>query len=321
MVKKLTKAQLLKLLREHNWVKTDVARSVGVDEKTIRRWCDSHNINAEEERKMAIANTPIRKYSTSKASTGKKATEGTFVIVPDLHAHEVDWNYLATVCAFIKDFKPKVLIQLGDLMDYECLMSKRKMKYPSFDGKDIQSLDVEFKACANIISKLNNSAPKDCTKWFLKGNHEYRADIICKDFPEFTKLLSLEENLDFGDWKIFEYLDPEVKLGKLHIIHGEFYGSNHVQKHLKHYQKNVVYGHTHGIQQDTMASPMRKIPIWGASIGCGCNVNPDYQRNKSNAWQHGFAYGWWNEATGDFDVQIKRVINGKFWAEGTRYGV
>ena len=87
MVKKLTKAQLLKLLREHNWVKTDVARSVGVDEKTIRRWCDSHNINAEEERKMAIANTPIRKYSTSKASTGKKATEGTFVIVPDLHAH------------------------------------------------------------------------------------------------------------------------------------------------------------------------------------------------------------------------------------------
>jgi hypothetical protein len=64
---------------------------------------------------------------------------------------------------------------------------------------------------------------------------------------------------------------------------------------------------------------MREIPIWGASIGCVTNVNPEYQRNKSNCWEHGFAYGWFDNESGDFDVVVKRIVHNKFHAEGKVY--
>lgn len=312
------RTQLLKILKEHGFEKKAVAKVLGVNEASIRRACERHNIDTQLEKKSSIAQRVETKYTPTLSKIKGKVNEGTFVSVPDMHAHTVNWAYLKAVCAFIKDFRPKILIQLGDVVDFECLMKVRHQKYPSFDGEDILSLDKEFQAVAKIFSMLNQSVSAGTKKIFLKGNHEYRADEILKSHPEFDSLINIEKRVDLTGWQVMPYLEP-IKLGKLNFIHGEFYGTNHVQKHLRHYQKNVVYGHTHAIQQDTMASPMRQIPIWGASIGCGCDLNPDYQRNKSNQWQHGFAYGWFEEESGDFDCQIKRVINGKFWAEGRRY--
>jgi len=317
---KLTRNQLIKILKENKFDKSATADVLCVTEASVRRACKRLDIDVDLERKANVKeqSLSVKQYKVSKSTNNTKIIESSYVIVPDVHAHEVDWDYMRSVCKFIKDFKPNYLIQLGDLMDYACLMSKRKQKYPNFDGKDIKSLEHEFQACAKILSMLNQSVPKSTVKIFLKGNHEYRADSILAEYPEFDSLINIEKRLDISDWKVLEYLE-HYKLGKLNIIHGEFFGVNNVAKHLRHYQKNVVYGHTHAIQQDTMASPMREIPIWGATIGCGCNVNPDYQRNKSNQWQHGFAYGWFDKVTGDFDCQVKRVINAKFWAEGKRY--
>jgi hypothetical protein len=179
-------------------------------------------------------------------------------------------------------------------------------------------LEEEFQAAGKIISVVNQAVSKNCKKILLKGNHEFRADEIIQHHPEFKSFLDMESRLDLTGWTVKKYLEP-FRLGKLNFIHGEFWGVYHVQQHLKCYQKNVVYGHTHGIQQDTMMSPMRQIPIWGASLGCLCDLNPDYQRHKSNRWQHGFGYGWFDAKTGDFDCQVKRIVNGGFWAEGRRY--
>ena len=71
-----------------------------------------------------------------------------------------------------------------------------------------------------------------------------------------------------------------------------------------------------------MSSPMRDIPIWGATIGCLCTLSADYMKNRSSRAEHGFAYGHFDKKTGDFDCKVVRVINGRFWAssESKRYG-
>lgn len=319
MSKKLTRNSLLKLLKEHRFTKTEVAKVLGVGEASIRRACEKFNIDCDMERKSELASTKPPKYKTLKGGTSKAFNKGTFVIVPDLHADTVIWDYLQTVCEFIRVFKPQVLVQLGDLMDYECLLGMQKRKYPSFDGKDFASLEREFQACAKILTMFNAVAPKGCRKIFLKGNHEWRADDLIKKFPEFKSVFDIEKRLDFSGWEVHPYLQ-KVKIGKLNIIHGEFFGQSPVKKHLMTYQKNVVFGHTHAIGQETLSSPMREIPIWGAMLGCITHLNADYMRNKSSRAEHGFGYGVWEEKSGDFDCRVVRIIKGHFWAEGKWWG-
>ena len=316
----LTRSQLLKLLQDNGFDKSAVADILGVGEASIRRACKRLTIDCDVEKRAKIADVKIPKFRSKTSSSSASCKVGTFVVVPDTHAQTVLWNYLALVCQFIRDFKPEYIIHIGDLMDYECLMGKMKTKYPSFDGADMKSLATEYEACAKQISMINQAAPKNCKKIFLKGNHEHRADMLIKKNPEFKEILEMEQHLELQGWQIMPYLQ-KVKLGKLNFIHGEFYGTHPVKKHLEVYQKNVVFGHTHAIEQSTKPSPMREIPIWGAMAGCLCSVNADYMRNKSSRAEHGFAYGWFEKDSGDFDVMIKRIIRGKFWAEGRRYSV
>lgn len=316
----ITKAKLIKLLRDNKWEKTAVADVLRVGEATVRRLCKKLNIDVEYEKNKQLEDLEIVK-TVSKAKTSiNKAKIDRWVAISDTHDKDVSWPSLKAICDFIKDFKPKYVIQIGDLLDYTCLMGMGKRKYPAFDGQDFKQLEDAFEVGQRILDLIATAAPKDAELVYEYGNHEYRAIELIARCPEFKKLLDPEECMDLSRWKVLPYL-KSFKIGKLNIFHGEFFGQNHVQKHLKHYQKNILYGHTHGIQQDTMASPMREIPIWGAAMGCVCNVNPDYQRNKSNQWQHGFAYGYVDQASGDFDQQLKRIIHNKFWAEGVRYGV
>lgn len=316
----ITKAKLIKLLRDNKWEKTAVASILLVGEASVRRLCTRLGVDVEYEKTKFLQAVEITKTSSKMKANNTKSIIDRWVAIPDVHDKDVSWPSLNAICDFVEDFKPKYVIQIGDLLDYTCLMGVGKKKYPSFDGQDLRQLEEAFEIGQQVMDKIANSAPKDAELVYEYGNHEYRAIELIARCPEFKKLLDPEERMDLSRWKVLPYL-VGFKIGKLNIFHGEFFGQNHVQKHLKHYQKNILYGHTHGIQQDTMASPMREIPIWGAAMGCVCNVNPDYQRNKSNQWQHGFAYGYVDQASGDFDQQLKRIIHNKFWAEGKRYGV
>jgi hypothetical protein len=315
---KLTRTQLLNLLRVNKWQKTAVAKILKCDEASVRRLCNRLSIDCEIERKANLAETKIDTLTTAQSEIDATIHKGTFVIIPDLHAHTVIWEYLITVCKFITDFKPEYVVQIGDIMDYECLLGISKRKYPTFDGQDMGSLNKEFEAVSNIISMINAATPKNSKKFFLEGNHEYRVVELLRKAPEFADTFKLEKRVDMTGWEILPYLQP-LKLGKLNFIHGEFFGDNPIKKHLEVYQKNIVFGHTHTIQQGTKPSPMREIPIWGATIGCLCTLNADYMRNRSSSAQHGFAYGWFEEDSGDFDCKIVRIIHGKFWAEGRKY--
>lgn len=317
----ITSGTLRKALETAKWVKLDAARGLGISEAAVRRLCDKHGINTDEEIKKATGALVPQTFSIAKPTGASKARLGTFIVMPDAHGADYDRGTVAAICAFAKDFKPEYFIQLGDLIDNTPLLGKVKMRYPSFDAVDIKALDNDYFYANEILDQIDMSVPKDCKKIFLPGNHEYRSDIILKSYPDFARLLSYKDRLNFKarGWDTSrDYLQP-LELGKLKIFHGEFWGANHVKKHLTHYRRNVMYGHTHQVCQDTMASPMQEIPTWGASIGCVCNVNPEWQRGKSNCWEHGFSYGWFDKDSGDFYPMIVRIVHHKFYAEGKMY--
>lgn len=317
---KITELKLRKILAKNKWEKLAAADELGVDEASIRRACRKYLIDTEEEKKKSAGMLKPEVFSIARPKDNGEARPGTFVVVPDTHAQYYVRPVLSAITAFIKDFKPEVIVHIGDLLDNECLMAKVKTKYISFDEDDVKSLDTEFFYANEVLDKIDEVAPKNCQKIFLTGNHEFRADLILKRFPHFSKLVDYRERLQLKNrgWEWHPYLEP-VKIGKLHLIHGEFYGANSVRKHLIHYQKNVMYGHTHSIEQTTLQSPMREIPIYGATIGCICDLSPDYQRNKSNAWEHGFAYGVFDEKSGDFQPVVVRVVHNRFYADGKWY--
>lgn len=313
MILEITKEELLKRLAENNWVKLHTAIKLGTSEASIRRACIKYGISTSFELESSLGEVGI--LNVASPSGSYTPNREAVLVIPDLHSVYCDWRYLDLICKFIADFKPSIIIQIGDLADYECLMGKVKQKYPSFDSDDILSLAKEFKAVQRILSSIHAVTPPSVEKYHLCGNHEFRCDLLLRKQPNFAGQITLAKRVDMEGWRQLGYLEP-LKIGKLNFIHGEFYGRNHVTKHLQHYQKNVMYGHTHDIAMDSLSSPMREIPIWGASIGCGCNLNPDYQRNKSSKWQLGFAYGWIDSKTGDFFMIPQRIINYQFIADG-----
>jgi len=314
----ITKKELMKALHKHKYVKAHTARGLGLDDSTVRRACIRHNVDVEYEKRKMFANAEVKTYAVTRTSSNKKYGVGRFVVIPDLHSKHHSRRSFNAVLQFIEDFAPEVIIQIGDLLDLFVLMDKVKQTSPSFSEQDFKDMDSDFEIGAELLSDISSVAPKDCEKIWTLGNHEYRIDLLLNKFPHFANYLSIDKRMDTADWKVLPYLTP-YKLGKLNVFHGEFWNISHLRKHLQVYQKNVLYGHTHSIGQDTLQSPIREYPTWAGNVGCLCDLSPDYQRNKSNKWEHGFCYGYFDKKNGDFFPYIQRILNHRFIAEGKWY--
>jgi predicted phosphodiesterase len=326
---KLTRSKLLDMLRKHEFVKQDVARALDMDEKSIRRWCIKFDIDTDfERRKTIISREPLvvvpPQTIAGKSEKAKmpldKSLERCFVFsdmqIP-FHS-ESAFNIAAQRCS---DYKPTHCIIIGDFQDYQPLLGKAKQRLPDLTTYELKELDLEFLTSAKILKQIESVLPKGCTKYFIKGNHEDRADqIIAKpDGDYWQKHVDIDERLQLTSrgWKVIRYND-KVKLGKLNYTHGAYFDTHHAQHHARTYCENVMYGHTHQVQVFTMPTPARELSFWSASIGCLANINPEWQRGKPNAWDHSFAEVDYL-ANGDFFPHIHRIINNRLMADGKLY--
>ncbi len=314
----IKKEDLLKILKKNKFVKQYTAQELGVGEASIRRACIKYDIDTDYEKNKMFADAEVKSFDVAKSSSKKKVGVGKFVVISDLHSTHVARRSFNAVLKFIEDFAPEVIIQIGDLLDLYVLMEKVKQKNPAFSEQDFKDIDRDFEVGAELLSDIGAVAPKDCKKVWTLGNHEYRIDVLLEKFPHFASYLAIKNRMNIADWEVLPYLTP-YKLGKLNVFHGEFWNISHMRKHLQVYQKNMLYGHTHSISQETLQSPLRELPTWAGNIGCLCDLSPDYQRNKSNKWEHGFCYGYFDKKTGDFFPCIQRILRHRFIAEGRWY--
>jgi len=204
------------------------------------------------------------------------------IIIPDLHYPIHDKKYLKTLFALTKDVNPDYLIYLGDCFDaYGISQFARR------DGIDMEigvwQTHKEILGFKEVIyDPLKAMCKKGTEIYWTGGNHdEQRTREAIEQFPDRKQLLDLQTN--FPDAKICQY-NESIKIGKVFFTHGVYTNDAHAKKHTIAFEGNVVYGHTHTAQEYIKSTHGNNGTHGGFSMGCGCNNNPEYMKNRPNSW-------------------------------------
>lgn len=237
--------------------------------------------------------------------------------LPDIHT---PYNInLKPIWKFAADFKPDVIVLSGDVSEWEPASHWIADQSLRLEGKSILKCHNEVK---EIVLDPILRIPGSPRVVFMKGNHEDWLDQcidICKNGKGYWEL---ESNINVKKYHI-EFVEINKvwrPCENLVYIHGIYTNEFHSKKTVQAYHTSVLYGHTHDYQVYIQVSPLDTGKFYkAASMGCLCNLNPHYGKNKPNRWVHGFNYAYVNEDTGFFNDTQVLIVKGGFWAMGKYY--
>lgn len=235
-----------------------------------------------------------------------------YLVLPDMQLPYEDKR--AVGCALNYAIKQKWdgVVNLGDMMDFNVISSHNHGKPKLVEGERI-ARDGEYGR--RHLKECRQAVGTKADFWLLKGNHEYRLDRYVEQFPALDGLLDLSTLLDLKGHNVklincYPSGDT-LKLGHLRFHHGYYTGQNHAKKHLKQFGCNLVYGHCHNVEMasDTQLGRGKAIAAW--SLGCLCRYDLPYQHGRPNNWQHAIGEVHIDEKTGNFNVHVIRIFNGR----------
>lgn len=217
---------------------------------------------------------------------------------------------------FTKDFKPDVLVDLGDLLELSYLASFNKDNLKILGNgqlkKDYDFARTELKRLRKYVGEF----------WLLEGNHDFRVRRTLEHWPMFEGLVEYPIGLHLEELGIkFKQLDEvPLRIGKLTFIHGYWSVKNIAKKLLDEYGHNVIGGHVHrfDLASKVMAIHEEEIQAW--TIGCLSSTSPQWLRGRPNSWQKGFAVFYMDKKTGNFNLFPVNIIDGQFFFGGEKYG-
>lgn len=221
------------------------------------------------------------------------AKRETFIAVGDNHGDMADPMVLKELWKFIKKFKPKHRIHLGDCFDFRSLRQGAKEKERN------ESLNADIKAGLDFLYRYKPTV-------FLYGNHEDRlAQTIngshnaliaehCQDIDN-----DIKNFLKQIGCKVIKEYHAEYgvhRLGEILFCHGYTCGKDAVEQHAVHYAESaggcVIIGHLHRIE---MRMGQRLGGVVGFCGGCLCKKSAmDYAKNRlgTSKWGSGWLYGF-----------------------------
>jgi len=229
------------------------------------------------------------------------------MVLFDIHYPEHNDGCIDIVYDFCKDFQPDYFILGGDQLHMDCISHYNEGKPKLLEGKRLNKEYDGFQK--DIINRFNNILKTSCKRYFMIGNHEYRLERLLEAEPKLEGLVELERNLDLSKYKIIPF-NEVLEIGKICIIHGIYYNKYHASKNVHEYNENIFSGHVHTNQIDTMNTPTTHEPRQGVSVGCLCNVNPEYKHNKPNNWVHQFMFFYLFE-DGTFNYYLPIILNNR----------
>lgn len=248
------------------------------------------------------------------------------VLLPDFHHPYHNKPSVSAVFQFIKWFKPHGINILGDGMNMDPFnhWKKKQQDREYFIGKTVKGSYEDFDR--DILTPLEKLIPRDCERVFLEGNHEdwvnpvIRKDTTLKGAVEPELLLRLKER----DWEWIPYIKNNKrgikKYGKLLTFHGQYLNKYHAAKTADTYSKSCTYGHTHDIQSYTKVFTDDSMGFHTAqSIGCLCNLSPDFMKGRVNRWVNAFGVLFVRD-DGMFNLYVPIIIKGKFTFAGKTFG-
>jgi predicted phosphodiesterase len=245
-----------------------------------------------------------------------------FVGLFDLHYP--DNISLDSTEAFLKDFKPDILVYGGDTWDCEPISHWGEQQRFKEKGLSIirQELKDQSEGLRALIKRqIKIARAKDI--YYLVGNHEIWVKLYQNTYGNAGEPMTLEGFLkpkELG-MKIIPQ-GKTLKIGKLYFMHGDNLGSGiyNSKKAVSEYQKPILYGHFHTVQSYSNVSPIEvEDPQIGQAVACLCHKNPDYGKSKPNRWINGFVYGYIDTRTGQFSYYNVIIVHGKFFYNGKLY--
>ncbi len=266
---------------------------------------------------------PHIEHRSSKLHKFKITHDGFKVLVlPDLHLktkpHEKGWigdvsPSLWAALNFGEDFKPDMTILLGDLMELEMISSFAKN---NLRVREQMRLNYDFEFTNQVLNRIDKMSKGD--KVYLFGNHENRIEWYIDKNPELEGILSIEKNLHLEErgWKYYRE-GKIIKVGHACFIHGWYWNVYHARKHVSEMGESIFCGHVHDVQSFSKPNPAQ-MPIIGQSLGCLCDLNPAWKRNKPNRWVNAFGVFYFSK-DGNFTYYVPIIIDGGFWWNGKYY--
>jgi predicted phosphodiesterase len=213
---------------------------------------------------------------------------------------------------FVNDYKPSVVILGGDFMEMESLSGwlenqKRQLE----DRRYAKELTVANRE----LDELQNSNP-GAKYWFMEGNHEGWVERYLDKNPSMEGHVGLQKDLRLAERKMeFVKENGLLQIGKLYFLHGWYHNMYHAKRHLQELGDNCMYGHVHKPQLFTQELRARRRTHGAWSVGCLCDLNPRWLRNKPNSWQHGFGLVEFRP-DGMFQPHLINIIDGKMTFAG-----
>lgn len=248
---------------------------------------------------------------------------GREVALFDLHHPYHDTRALASILAFLRDYKPDVLILGGDAMDAGPFSHWTERKINLIRTMP-PAHEMFGSFIVDILKPIRDAIGADTYIIYLLGNHEDWVRQAIEADPRGEGFWEVERNMGGLVDSVVPYVSENqhnhVNMGKLYFTHGYTTNVYHARKVADDYNRPVRYGHTHDMQLYTHRTAVDVHDFHIArSCGCLCNLNPAYAKNRPNRWVHGFQYGE-VERDGSFSDDVPVIINGRFKADGVWYG-
>jgi len=243
------------------------------------------------------------------------------ILLPDLHHKHHNKLVWKVVLKFIKWFKPHKVILTGDAQNMDAVNHWKKDKgdLRSMEGKRLER-DYEL-FIKEILIPIEKAVPR--AEWiYMGGNHEQWAEDLVNQNPQLEGLVEPQHCLKLKErgWEWIPYTTVDkfgsfkrghYDLGKLRVIHGHYTNKHHAAKTADMYAKSVAYCHTHDVQQFTKVTIDDPGYHTAQSIGCLCNLSPDYMKGNPNKWVHAFGVVTVREG-GAYSLNVPIIIKGTF---------
>jgi len=237
------------------------------------------------------------------------------LVLPDVHLElGMSTEAVETALNFGEYFKPDETVILGDFINFDYISH--------FVEKDLIARENKrlFKdfGNANAILNIIQGFTKEKTTYLI-GNHERRLDVWVRQHPEVEGLISLKLNLKLKDRGIEAVPEGAIyKVGHARFTHGWYCIQYHAKRSVEYAGDNIFYGHVHDVQSYSKPN-CEQLPTIGQSLGCLCELNPEYMRNKPNRWVNAIGI-FYLDAKGVFTYYVPIFINRKFIWNGKTFG-
>lgn len=216
-------------------------------------------------------------------------SNGVYIIMGCVHVPFFNLNFMKAAIKCISTLNVKGIIFNGDFLDLATLSFHDKGK----NAVEGVTLGKEYESGNKVLDSIEAVIPKNADKVFLYGNHEDRFNrhMSTVDYGKLKGAIKspIEGlNLESRSYKVYtDWINDEVNLGDLTIIHGEFTGTNSCKRHLDAYKKNILYAHTHRV------SMYREGEHVAYNIGSMADFNsPAFgyaTKSMKKQWTNGFA--------------------------------